>query len=347
MQPFRGYCITQAAPHTYVMEGTLASTRTQRITLRNDLINGQYNGVNLIGNSWTAPIHIAGWDEDDFVNADATIYILNTGQDVDGSGAFGTDNSTAGQYVAIPVNAAELMGSTTKVIPAMQTFQVKAKRGGGSLVMNYDRLVRDSAEAVSYSRENEPMRAPLRAPKARINRDEIERLYIRINGARFMDEVYLFAHPDFTEGFDNGWDGEKIRGAAEAVQLFVRNGSDRWAVAALPTLVGTTLATYKGEDNLYTITFDYNGYETLWWYDTKTDAYTEIRTGNTYTYTTDVASIQTRFLITDYNPQMPHVPTGGDVLESSPAPVQKLLMDDHVYIIRGDRCYTIDGSLVK
>ena len=65
---------------------------------------------------------------------------------------------------------------------------------------------------------------------------------------------------NFTDEFDNGWDGEKIRGANEAVQLFVRSGSDRWAVAAQPSFVGTHLATYKGEDSEYTITFEeYSG----------------------------------------------------------------------------------------
>ena len=188
------------------------------------------------------------------------------------------------------------------------------------------------------------MRTPRRA---RINTDEVERLHITISGSRFKDEVYLFVHPDFTNEFDNGWDGEKIRGASEAVQLFVRSGSDRWAVAAQPSFVGTYLATYKGEDGEYTISFDYSGEETLWWYDTKTDEYTEIATGNTYTYTTNVSSIQTRFLITDYNPKLPSTPTGVDELTDKVEKVHKVLIDDHIYIIRGENMYSIDGTLVK
>ncbi len=346
MEPFKGYSITQEAAGSYWMNGVLASTESREQTLRNDEISGKNNGINVIGNSWTAPIQIANFEAEDFTNAHATIFILNTGLDEEGTGTAGADNSTAGQYISIPVEASALMESTLKVIPAMQAFQVKAHAGGGSLNMDYDRLVREGA--VSQEQISEPMRAPdrqmRRAP--RVNKAEVERMHITIRGSRFQDEVYIFAHPDFTEGFDNGWDGEKIRGASEAVQLFVRDATSRWAVAAVPTFVGTYLATYKGEDNEYTISFDYSGDETLYWYDTKTDIYTEINAENTYTYTTDVSTIQTRFMITNENPKL-EVPTGVESEKATNTKAVKFIDEDKMYIMINGRVYSADGALVK
>ena len=238
------------------------------------------------------------------------------------------------------------MESTLKVIPAMQAFQVKAHVGGGSLNMDYDRLVRKAA--MRQEQIDEPMRAPgrqiRRAP--RVNKAEVERMHITIRGSRFQDEVYIFAHPDFTEGFDNGWDGEKIRGASEAVQLFVRDATSRWAVAAVPTFVGTYLATYKGEDNEYTISFDYSGDETLYWYDTKTDIYTEINAENTYTYTTDVSTIQTRFMITNENPKL-EVPTGVESEKATNTKAVKFIDEDKMYIFVNGKLYDATGKVVK
>lgn len=346
MEPFKGYSITQESPKMYTMDGVLTSTKNREQVLRSDEKNGKNNGINLIGNSWTAPIQIDNFEAADFTNAHATIFILNTGLDVNGTGEVGTNNSTAGQYISIPVEASALMESTLKVIPAMQTFQVKAHVGGGSLNMDYDRLVRNNA--MSQTQINEPMRAPGRHVRkaARINKAEVERLHITIRGSRFQDEVYIFAHPDFTEGFDNGWDGEKMRGASEAVQLFVRDATSRWAVAALPSFVGTYLATYKGEDNEYTISFDYSGEETLYWYDTKTDIYTEINSENTYTYTTNVSSIQTRFLITNENPKL-EVPTGMESTKEIGTKAMKFIDEDKMYIFVNGRLYDATGKVVK
>ena len=346
MEPFKGYSITQESPKMYTMDGVLTSTKNREQVLRSDVKNGKNNGINLIGNSWTAPIQIGNFEAADFTNAHATIFILNTGLDVAGTGAVGTNNSTAGQYISIPVEASALMESTLKVIPAMQTFQVKAHVGGGSLNMDYDRLVRNNA--MSQDQINEPMRAPGRHVRkaARINKAEVERLHITIRGSRFQDEVYIFAHPDFSEEFDNGWDGEKMRGASEAVQLFVRDATSRWAVAALPSFVGTYLATYKGEDNEYTISFDYSGEETLYWYDTKTDIYTEINSENTYTYTTNVSSIQTRFMITNENPKL-EVPTGMESTKEIGTKAMKFIDEDKMYIFVNGRLYDATGKVVK
>ena len=346
MEPFKGYSITQEAAGSYWMNGVLASTENIEQVLRSDEINGKNNGINVIGNSWTAPIQIENFEAEDFTNAYATIFILNTGLDEEGNHDAGTNNSTAGQYISIPVEASALMESTLKVIPAMQAFQVKAHVGGGSLNMDYDRLVRKAAMRQEHI--GEPMRAPgrqiHRAP--RVNKAEVERMHITIRGSRFQDEVYIFAHPDFTEGFDNGWDGEKIRGASEAVQLFVRDATSRWAVAAVPTFVGTYLATYKGEDNEYTISFDYSGDETLYWYDTKTDIYTEINAENTYTYTTDVSTIQTRFMITNENPKL-EVPTGVESEKATNTKAVKFIDEDKMYIFVNGKLYDATGKVVK
>ena len=267
--PFAGYSITQAQAKTYTMTGTLVPTADQTISLS--------NGINLIGNSWTAPINISQFKVEDFVNAEATIVMFNTGLDPDGSGAVYTgENSTAPQtYVSIPVNAAIAIDEL-KVIPTMQAFQVKATTEGATLTLDYDRLVRTKQVG------NSPMRAPKHNAQT-LGNGINERLRISVIGKRYSDYLYLLSHEEATEGFDNGWDGEKIYSDNLNVPvIYVENAAGDWQISTQPVLAGTQFGFYRGEDDVYTIRFDYVGDETLYFYDAVADTYTEVKTGFTF-----------------------------------------------------------------
>lgn len=333
--PFAGYSITQAQAKTYTMTGTLVPTADQTISLS--------NGINLIGNSWTAPINISQFKVEDFANAEATIVMFNTGLDPDGSGAVYTgENSIAQQtYVSIPVNAAIAI-EELKVIPAMQAFQVKATAEGATLTLDYDRLVR--TKQVS----NSPMRAPKHNTQT-LGNGINERLRISVIGKRYSDYLYLLSHEEATEGFDNGWDGEKIYSDNLNVPvIYVENAAGDWQISTQPVLAGTQFGFYRGEDDVYTICFDYVGDETLYFYDAVADTYTEVKTGNTYSFISTTDNLERRFALTNFNPYVKPTPTDIDNTDAhSVRMVRKFVLNDHVYILIDGVLYDVIGKMVR
>lgn len=305
MRPFNGYSLTQKTYTTYTIAGNLVYAQDTTIALSYDTANE--DGCNLIGNSWTAPINISGFDaENDFKNCEATIILFNTGLDPTGGGTVSesADNKEAGQYVSVPVSTASQFDKAIQVIPAMQTFQVNAKGEGASVQLRYNSLVRTySSEGIN----RQPMRVAAR------NNYEGEgitdRLHIRVDGERFSDHVYIFRNADCTYGFDNGWDGTKMLGDERAVQLFAEQGENQWAVSTQPSLAGTQLGFYRGEDDTYTMYFDYEGSEVLYLYDNETQRYTLVESGATYTFSSFTYDLEHRFLLTDFNPETPSGPT--------------------------------------
>lgn len=333
--PFAGYSITQAQAKTYTMTGTLVPTADQTISLS--------NGINLIGNSWTAPINISQFKVEDFANAEATIVMFNTGIDPDGSGAVYTDeNSTASQtYVSIPVNAAIAIDEL-KVIPAMQAFQVKATAESATLTLDYDRLVRTKQVG------NSPMRAPKHNTQT-LGNGINERLRISVIGKRYSDYLYLLSHEEATEGFDNGWDGEKIYSDNLNVPvIYVENAAGDWQISTQPVLAGTQFGFYRGEDDVYTIRFDYVGDETLYFYDAVADTYTEVKTGNTYSFISTTDNLERRFALTNFNPYVKPTPTDIDNTDAHSARmIRKFVLNDHVYILIDGVLYDVVGKMVR
>lgn len=308
MLPFTGYSFTQrTAGTTYWIQGTLAQAKDTTLTLCYDGSQGEAGQYNLIGNSWTAPINIAGFKKDDFENCDATIYMFNTGQDEGGTGGQG---SGAGQYVTVPVETVGKQEAALQVIPAMQTFQVNATGENPTLTLRYKDLVRPVGGV-----NRQPMRVAGRRAIADYGDYDgegiTERLQIHIAGSRFADVVHLYRNADCTYDFDNGWDGTKLFGDASAVQLFVEHDLRRFAVSTQPHFDGTRLGILRGEDDTYTLRFQYDGTETLYLYDSETDRYTPVTNEATYTFTTLSTEVEHRFLLTATAPENPSGPATG------------------------------------
>lgn len=315
MTAFDAYCFTQrtGGKNTYKIQGKLVNIQTDTIALSyNATLSAARQGINVIGNSWTAPINIRGWTEADFKNCEASIILFNTGFDPAGTGTqVANGTNLAGQYSTIPVNTASNMDVRYQVIPVMQAFQVNATSAGAKLTMDYDRLVRTDKV------NRQPMHIQGRRNAEGTESTDLEgittTLRIYVKGERYGDQVYIFRNADCTAGYDNGWDGHKILGAAAALQLFVESEGERYAVSTQPELAGTRLAFFKGEDDTYTMEFDYNGEETLYLYDSNTDRYTPVFTGSTYFFRSETTKLEHRFLLTDNRPEEPSGPTTGIV----------------------------------
>ena len=326
MSAFIGYCITQSAPKTYTMEGTLAETGVKNI----DVPAGEDM---VIGNSWSAPIQIKQMTAGDFTNLDQTIYLFNTGSDVSGTGGSG-ERYEAGTYRTIPINAAAATGDS--LISSMQGFYVHNTTGSaGKLSLSYDKHVRP-AEG------NGVIAGPMHMRRRTDDSPAI--LRIKVLGSRYYDELLLLERADFTYGYDAGWDGENINEAVKAPKLSaIREDGKRDAVSAVPDLNMVELELIAGEDNEYTLEFEYDGDEL---YLIDNSSVVPVQNGNTYRTEVNGQNRRKSFVLTHHN--APQITTdNGDVADGrSKAESRKLLLDGRLYIMNRGAVYDATGRRI-
>ena len=338
MTAWTGYCITQEAPTYYQMSGTLAATGTVDINVPADA-----NMV--VGNSWTAPIDINALTTDDLEGLKASIYFFNTGVDKTGTAGPAGSRYAGSTYVTIPVEAARYVGEDDH-INSLQGFFVKNTGGSaGTLHLDYERHVRKTTRG---SIIGDALHAPAR--RTALSSDEPTVLKIKVSGENYDDKLLLLEREDFTEGFDNGWDGDKWDGNGSALYIYTTDseGTEN-SVSAIPELEGTIIGFRAGEDDAYTLNFEYlNSDEPLYLYDVENNTYTQIITGMTYRFFTTDNEKHARFIITRSNGQ--EVATGvgevpSDQIQGTKA--KKLLIGNKMFIMVNGMLYNATGKVVK
>jgi uncharacterized repeat protein (TIGR02543 family) len=294
---------------------------------------GKGKGKNLIGNSWTAPIQITSLSASDFGGARATIYIFNTGR-------YGEkETSPSGSWVTLPVEAVKAAPGDydITVIPAFQGFQVKtADTEDKTLTLNYDSHVRPATNTM-----NKPLSAP-----ARRAHSEISHISLTVESDVARQRVHLFEGADFSEAYDNGWDGDYVGVSGQNAYLYVVSPTlGKLAVDAESSLEGRIVALQSAAEKEYTFTF--TGDETGYFLnDLKTENSTLISEGNSYTFTYEQGDDYNRFMISAM-PFSKTQPTGLDDADWNGTGVQKVIYKDHMYIIRGGRVFDATGAMVK
>lgn len=308
-----------------------------------------WRGEHLFANSWTAPIEIGAMTEGDFHDVDPTIYIFNAG-----SVNTATDEQkeeydlgdNPGQWTALPVNDVRTHPEnySYKVIPAMQAFSIRATAANGTLTLDYKKHVYDPIMANSGVVDHTALRAPKQTVEPSV------RLRMVVTGENhYKDETQIHERADFSNGHDAGWDGYKIFGNAHSPQLYTVSDNKQLSVNAIPDMEGTVVGFEKGsDDNVYTFSFKYDG-EDIWYLnDLKEQTSTLINNENTYIFSAESGDAATRFIISA-TPIM-KVTTGvenvqGDDVQGTK--VHKVLINDHIYIIRGGRMYDATGKMLK
>ena len=335
---FEGLGITTKSPDAmnYTMTGNLASTATKEITLTHDDA-----GLNLIGNSWMAPIQIGALAEDNTdANITKTVYIYCAGRDaVEGAATSGV-TETPGQWIAIPFSAAEFptWKATGKlsVIPAMQAFQIKVA-AEATLTLDYKKVVRGSTNDLN---------AKLRAPGRRMAANEVTMTNIRVADSKTHTDLSLFEGDRFSEAFDNGWEADYMNGDGRSAKLYAETEAGQMAVAAMYDYEGTVVGFAPGKETEYTFSFmgEDNGY---YLNDIKLRNSVRISEGETYTFTYEEGDAANRFYISRTAINAPEVATGMENLDAAAPKVQKIIYNDKLYIIRGGRLYDATGKVVK
>ena len=295
IEPFEGYCITQEAAKTYTLAGRLNPPVTQRIILN----NRDADGYAFAANSWTAPIKIQEMADEDFTNAEKSIYIYYTGSYKEWQEGqpdiYDNIVTKRGQYGVVPIHSAPYVAGADSVIPAMQGFFIKTTAPAAYVDLVYNRVVYDSKY---FKTSTEPMRVAARDSKPEV-------LKVELKGPRSGDQFYMLIRPDFNEQFVDGWDGRKIEGDPNMPMLAVIKECGNMAVAAVETANNHYLSFRAGKDSTYTFSFEYDSDQPLYLYDQLTEKSTEIKTGNTYTFEATNNEPTQRFLITDTPREIP------------------------------------------
>ncbi|MBQ6983515.1 MAG: InlB B-repeat-containing protein [Paludibacteraceae bacterium] len=337
--PWIGYCLTQETAKQYVMDGTLVETTEQEFTVGS-------NQDMVIGNSWTAPIQVKQFTDDDFGGLTKNIYLFNTGLDVKKEGTInpvGTDGDAryeAGTYVVVPIHSAEYTGDS--LISSLQAFTINNSSGSdATLTLDYDRHIRPTRSTDKVNAG--PMHAPKRMAE---ESDKPVVLKILVSGDRYDDRLVLLEREDFSRGYDAGWDGEKILIGGNSQEIFSVMESGQESVTATPDMDGTVIGFRAGEDDIYTFHFEYDGYdEPLYLLDTDTKIFTRVVTGNIYTFMCTDKRESNRFLLTRKNAQ--DAPTDNANIRDEYSKPLKFLNNDKIYIYVRGVLYDITGKVVK
>lgn len=329
MRPWTGYCITQETPGWYATTGTLIPTDDIK-----ELALTVPAGKDMVfANSWTAPIHISKMVESGFVMNPMTLYLFNTGSAPEGS----VQGTEAGTHIVVPIHAAPYLKDT--LIAPQQGFFVTNKNGDseGSITMNYKKLVRCSDSIVAG-----PMYAPRRVDTT-LSKPNVLKIYA--SGSVYGDDVTILSREDFSTEFDNGWDGEKTSFGKMSPSIYVMNNDGSYdAVSAIPSYEGVLIGFRRGADDAYTLTFEYDGYETLYLNDILTKESTMIDGESRYIFTSG-DSEEARFVIssTPYS----GVTTNIEDLTKQSCRARKFLYNGNLYIFKNNCIFNIEGSLIQ
>ena len=251
-----------------------------------------------------------------------------------------------GQWISLPVATVKASPSdfTLTVIPSMETFMVKSTAASGSLTLDYKKHVYDPA--VAGTAGVVPNRAPSRASAA----NDLKRIRLYVTGASGpADNLLMFEREDFSAGFDNGWEARKVMGSDFAPQMYATTDDGKMAINCVPNLEGTVIGFKAGtEDDNYTFTFDYaEEAEPLYLLDINTSAYTRVTKESSYSFFTPDKEEHNRFILTRNAPGIATGVDNGEWTNGEKANVQKIIMEDHVFILRGGQMYDVTGKKVQ
>ena len=186
------------------------------------------------------------------------------------------------------------------------------------------------------------------AKAEKVDPAEVEGLRLVVSGQTTGYDVYLFAHPAFSEAFDNGWDARHMEGGELSNPLLcVPSELGNLDIAAIPELAGQVLKFVPSNEREYTFSMTYEGDNELYLNDIKTETSTRIQTGNTYDFVWENGDGQNRFMISATPFNAPLTPTGVTNLDGEMPKAQKIIYNDKMYIMINGRVYSADGALVK
>lgn len=315
LDPFQGYALTQYGQPTYEWNAQMINRNcTIPLTYHFDGRKGQ----NLIANSYTAPIDVTQMTSEDFQMIDGpseyyditqTLYLYNSGswKDWHTHDSLGTgissdgDNTTPGQYYAIPVLAVAkgYIPEKPTIAPMQGIYvRVRAKKTGGNthvgnIIFNYDRIVMGEGHDM-----HRPMRAPKKSDITSIPSENFRRLRIVATSEHSgADRLYIIQDDINTRNYDNGYDAPN-QATQGIVNIYTYESGGKMEVSCANNIDSTYIGFMAGEDRTYTLHFNTIVGETLCLQDLTNGEKINIVEGGTYTFEAEPQSTNNqRFLL--------------------------------------------------
>ena len=315
LDPFQGYALTQYGQPTYEWNAQMTNRNcTIPLTYHFDGRKGQ----NLIANSYTAPIDVTQMLPEDFQMIDGqneyyditqTLYLYNSGswKDWHTHDSLGTgissdgDNTTPGQYYAIPVLAVAkgYIPEKPTIAPMQGIYvRVRAKKTGGdthvgNIIFDYDRIVMGEGHDM-----HRPMRAPKKSDIASIPSENFRRLRIVATSEHSgADRLYIIQDDINTRNYDNGYDAPN-QATQGIVNIYTYESGGKMEVSCANNIDSTYIGFMAGEDRTYTLHFNTIVGETLCLQDLTNGEKINIVEGGTYTFEAEPQSTNNqRFLL--------------------------------------------------
>ncbi len=347
LKPFEGFLTTQRSfPNGALLTYTGQLVSNQGKVTVDLAYSGEGKGLNVIANSFAAPIDMTKFEDSDFQNVDTVICLFNTGSRTDIASIADTkdiDVNAPGQYLYIPVGSMMHMKkafpTTPTTIAPMQGFCVQANGEDASITFDYDKLVYRGDYV-----ENKI--TPLRAPSRHNNAEEtLGALQVSLFANGWLDHLFLLEDEDYSPMYESGLDARK-RMSGDLNIFAVENGS-MLAVDATNSIDGTYIGVRTGDSKKYTFIFSHlNSEKELVLFDIEADETIDIIEGAEYTFYAEPNSMFTeRFQIIAREDS--HGVTTGSETIGSDSKVKKFIQNNQVYILKDGILYNVWGARVQ
>jgi hypothetical protein len=247
--PFKGYELCQQNANTlYSFKGQLVNSNfSSGQFIKTTTGNPLYPGQHLFANPYTAAIDIKLIDFGSGV--EATAYLYATGTFVQWrSNKLNMTGAIPGQYFSVPKEQAGGFG-IPRQIPSMGTLMVRVPKANATTEFSY----------VNFNYNNVAMgNSERQRVKTASTTDNQTTTVIEVEGENAADRMWLMSNEGFTRGFDNGFDGIKLKGSALNPQLYAVEKDGEYQVNSVDDLNNTTLAFQAGQDTEYKIKFTHS-----------------------------------------------------------------------------------------
>ena len=280
LTPFAGYALTQKEQETFTLYPQLLN---ENITIPLTYTENGMRGDNLWANSYAAPLDITKFTPEDFSGeVDQTFYLYNSGSwNAWNNNQSSTDNAsdfTPGRYYAI--NQAKIDQTKDQtVIPPMQGVYMKAKPGGGSITLNYEKHVWNNTQTAKM---NTPLRVAGKEGEAHTQSLDFQRIRLQVNSENSgADRMYIIQDSVATAGYDNGYDAPKLM-ADGLVNIYTNEPFGKMEISSTDHMDGMFIGFQAGEDTHYIMTFTSLVGDSLYLYDLEEDKFVEMLDGEQY-----------------------------------------------------------------
>ena len=279
---WQGYALTQSIQtnNTYqITAQAIQGTKTIDLTCTASGMKGD----NLFVNSFTAPIDIAQFNDDDIIGTwdYKTFYFFNTGSWNDWQGTnpdHSHDASSAGHYYAVPLFSAPYLEGAQTIVPPMQGVYVHTE-APVSITIDYAKHVWNGVAG------NLPMRAPQKQST------DFQRVRIQVSSENSgADRMYIIQEASTTRGYDNGYDGKNINAKGQ-VNIYTNEPFGKMEVSCANNIDSMYIGLRTGDDTHYTLTFGALVGDSLYLQDLENDSIIQMIEGEQYHFTATPNSV--------------------------------------------------------